>query len=322
MRTDQRLHPKLTHKVFIDGAAGTTGLEIAERLAGRSEFTLITLDDTQRKDAGARREALNEADVAILCLPDEAAREAVELLDPASGTRVIDASSAHRTADGWCYGFPELVGRERVADARRVSNPGCYPTGFLGLVAPLVKAALLPADWPFTVNAVSGYSGGGKALIGRYEDGDAPAFRAYGYDLAHKHLPEMKTHAGLEHPVLFAPAVVPAYRGMLVEVPLHLGAMATDPHADALRDALDEFYAGSAVVSVHQGDTPAELLLETKAQPDDGMELFVFGNEGGWNARLVARLDNLGKGASGAAVQNLNLLCGLPETAGLRLASA
>ena len=322
MRTRARLHPTLTHKVFIDGAAGTTGLEIAERLAGRSEFALITLDDAQRKDAAARREALNEADVAILCLPDEAAREAVDLLDPASGTRVIDASSAHRTADGWCYGFPELVGRERVADARRVSNPGCYPTGFLGLVAPLVKAGLLPADWPFTVNAVSGYSGGGKALIERYENEGAPAFRAYGYDLAHKHLPEMKTHAGLEHPVLFAPAVVPAYRGMLVEVPLHLGAMSTDPHSDALRDALAEFYAGSNVVSVHSGVTPAELLLDPQAEPDDGMKLFVFGNERGWNARLVARLDNLGKGASGAAVQNLNLLCGLEETAGLHLPSA
>ena len=322
MRTSQRLHLTLTYKVFIDGAAGTTGLEIADRLAGRREFALITLDDTQRKDTAARREALNEADVAILCLPDEAAREAVELLDPATGTRIIDASSAHRTAEGWCYGFPELVGRDRVSDARRVSNPGCYPTGFLGLVAPLVNAELLPADWPFTVNAVSGYSGGGKALIGRYEDEGAPAFRAYGYDLAHKHLPEMKAHAGLEHPVLFAPAVVPAYRGMLVEVPLHLGAMKTDTHADSLRDTLSQFYADSEVVSVHQGETPAELLLGTDAEPDDGMKLFVFGNEGGWNARLVARLDNLGKGASGAAVQNLNLMCGLDETAGLILSAA
>lgn len=322
MRTNPRLHLTLTHKVFIDGAAGTTGLEIAERLAGRSEFTLITLGEAQRKDAAARREALNEADVAILCLPDDAAREAVELLDPASGTRVIDASSAHRTADGWCYGFPELVGSERVADARRVSNPGCYPTGFLGLVAPLVKAGLLPADWPFTVNAVSGYSGGGRALIERYQEEAAPAFRAYGYDLAHKHLPEMQALAGLEHPVLFAPAVVPAYRGMFVEVPLHLGAMSTDPHADTLRDALAEFYACSKVVSVHQGDTPAELVLETDAEPDDSMRLFVFGNQGGWNARLVARLDNLGKGASGAAVQNLNLLCGLEETTGLHLPPA
>ena len=307
------------HKVFIDGAAGTTGLEIAARLEGRSEFTLITLDDERRKDASARREALNEADVAILCLPDDAAREAVGLIDPASGTRVIDASSAHRTAEGWCYGFPELVGADRVADARRISNPGCYPTGFLALVAPLVREGLLPADWPYTVNAVSGYSGGGKALIERFEAGGAPAFRAYGYDMAHKHLPEMKRHAGLEHPVIFAPAVVPAYRGMIVEVPLHLGAMANDPSADALRDALRAFYAGSEVVTVRDTGVPGELLLEQDAAPWDGIELAVFGNEGGWNARLVARLDNLGKGASGAAVQNLNLLCGLSETAGLQL---
>ena len=312
----------MPHKIFIDGAAGTTGLEIAERLAPRSEFSLITLDDDRRKDAGARREALNEADVAILCLPDDAAREAVELIDPASGTRVIDASSAHRTTEGWCYGFPELVGTERVADARRVSNPGCYPTGFLGLIAPLVRAGLLPADWPYTVNAVSGYSGGGKALVERYESGEAPGFRAYGYDLAHKHLPEMKAHAGLDYPVLFAPAVVPVYRGMIVEVPLHLGAMPNDPHADALRGALAEFYEGSQVVKVRTDPGQKELVLEPGAEPDDGMELFVFGNEGGWNVRLVARLDNLGKGASGAAVQNLNLLCGLPETAGLKLGSA
>ena len=312
----------MTHKVFIDGAAGTTGLEIAERLAGRSEFTLITLDETQRKDTSARREALNEADVAILCLPDAAAVEAVSLIDPAQGTRVIDASSAHRTAEGWCYGFPELVGSQRVADARRVSNPGCYPTGFLGLVAPLVRESLLPADWPYTVNAVSGYSGGGKALIERFEAAGAPAFRSYGYDLAHKHLAEMQAHAGLEHTVLFAPSVVPAYRGMIVEVPLHLGAMEGGPHADELRAALAEFYSASAVVTVSDAPAPAELLLDERAAPWDGMELFVFGNEGGWNCRLVARLDNLGKGASGAAVQNLNLLCGLPETAGLKLIPA
>jgi N-acetyl-gamma-glutamyl-phosphate reductase len=309
----------VTHTVFIDGAAGTTGLEIAERLEGRSEFTLIRLDDAQRKNAEARREALNEADIAILCLPDDAAREAVELIDPANGTRVIDASSAHRTTEGWCYGFPELVGSERVADARRVSNPGCYPTGFLALVAPLVRAGLLPADWPYTVNAVSGYSGGGKALIERFESEGAPAFRAYGYDLAHKHLPEMKAHAELAHPVLFAPSVAAAYRGMIVEVPLHLGAMDEGPHADSLRDALASFYENSPVVAVHGNVPVGELLLDRDAAPSDDMELFVFGNEGGWNARLVARLDNLGKGASGAAVQNLNLMCGLPETAGLRL---
>ena len=312
----------MAHKLFIDGAAGTTGLEIADRLAGRDEFALIRLDDAQRKDAGARRDALNEADIAILCLPDEAAREAVELLDQASGTRVIDASSAHRTTEGWCYGFPELVGRERVADARRVSNPGCYPTGFLALVAPLVREGLLPADWPYTGNAVSGYSGGGKALIERFEADGAPAFRAYGYDMAHKHLPEMQAHAELDHPVLFAPSVVPAFRGMIVEVPLHLGAMEGNPHADSLRDALSAFYAESPVVTVRDKAQVGELLLERDAQPGDGLELFVFGNEGGWNARLVARLDNLGKGASGAAVQSLNLMCGLPETTGLRLSPA
>ena len=309
----------MADRIFIDGAAGTTGLEILDRLNGRSEFELIQLDEAHRKSAEARREALNEADIAILCLPDDAERDAVELLDPAKGTRIIDASSAHRTTEGWCYGFPELVGRERVADARRVSNPGCYPTGFLGLVAPLVREGLLPADWPFTVNAVSGYSGGGKAMIADFERDDAPGFRAYGYDLRHKHLPEMQARAGLEHSVLFAPAVVPVYRGMIVEVPLHLGAMAGEPHADDLRASLADFYTGSSVVSVRRDGNPSELVLHRDAAPWDGMELFVFGNDGGWNARLVARLDNLGKGASGAAIQNLNLMCGLPETTGLSL---
>jgi len=308
--------------VFVDGAAGTTGLEILERLAGRDGLTLIELDESRRKDEAARREALNEADIAILCLPDEAARQAMELLDPAAGTRVIDASSAHRTTEGWCYGFPELVGRERVAEARRVSNPGCYPTGFLALVAPLVREGLLPADWPYTVNAVSGYSGGGKSLIERFQMEGAPAFRAYGYDMAHKHRAEMKAHAGLKHGVIFAPSVVPAYRGMIVEVPLHLGAMAGEPSADTLRAALDDFYADSPVISVRGSSVPSELLLEENAPPSDGMELFVFGNTGGWHARLVARLDNLGKGASGAAIQSLNLMCGLPETTGLRLPAA
>ncbi|MCP5393658.1 MAG: N-acetyl-gamma-glutamyl-phosphate reductase [Sphingomonadaceae bacterium] len=308
----------MTTSIFIDGAEGTTGLEIRERLAGRSEFALTTLEGDARKDLDARRAALNAADVAILCLPDDAAREAVALIENDT-TRVIDASSAHRVADGWTYGFPELVGREAVANARFVSNPGCYPTGFLALVAPLVRAGLIPADWPYTVNAVSGYSGGGKALIARFEAEGAPAFRAYGYDMAHKHRAEMKLHGGLRHEVIFAPSVVPAYRGMVVEVPLHLGAMAGNPTADSLRAALQEFYAGSQVVSVVDGAAPAELLLEKDAQPSDRLELFVFGNEGGWHARLVARLDNLGKGASGAAVQSLNLMTGLPEETGLSL---
>ncbi|HEU4821084.1 MAG TPA: N-acetyl-gamma-glutamyl-phosphate reductase [Qipengyuania sp.] len=310
----------MPHTIFIDGAAGTTGLEILDRLHGRTEFEILALDEARRKDTAARREALNEAGIAILCLPDEAAVEAVALIDPASATRVIDASSAHRTDPDWTYGFPELTGRERVAQARRVSNPGCYPTGFLALVAPLVREGLLPADWPYTVNAVSGYSGGGKALVERFEQGEPDiAFRTYGLDLAHKHRPEMKLHAGLKHGVIFAPAVIPAYRGMVVEVPLHLGAMDGEVTADRLRASLKEFYADSKVIRVADDGALPELLIRADEEPSDSMELHVRGNEEGYHARLIAVLDNLGKGASGAAIQSLNLMCGLPETAGLRL---
>ena len=294
-------------RVFIDGAAGTTGLEIHDRLKDRSEFELLVLDDASRKDTAARKEALHEADIAILCLPDDAARESVAL-SKGSDTRIIDASSAHRVADGWTYGFPEITGHDAVANARLVSNPGCYPTGFLALVAPLVRAGLLPADWPFTVNAVSGYSGGGKALVDRFEHDIAIGFRTYGLDLAHKHRPEMKAHAGLTHPVIFAPSVVPVYRGMLVEVPLHLGAIDEALTPDRLRDALRAHFEGSRIVRVQESDETSELLLRADAAASDAMELFVFG-----------RLDNLGKGASGAAIQNLNIMCGLPEAAGLRL---
>ena len=308
----------MAHSVFIDGAAGTTGLEIRERLAGRGEFKLVVLDEARRKDQSARRAALNEADFAILCLPDDAAREAVALIDPASKTRVIDASSAHRVADGWTYGFPELIGREEVATACFVSNPGCYPTGFLALVAPLIKAGLLPADWPYTVNAVSGYSGGGKALIERFEAEADIAFRAYGLALEHKHLAEMRAYAGLAHPPVFSPSVVPAHRGMVVDIPLPLEAIEGAASPQALHAALAQFYGGSDIVAVHS-DQPGELLLRQGAQAWDGLELWVFGNTDGSQVRLVARLDNLGKGASGAAVQNLNLMAGLPETAGLTL---
>ena len=312
----------MTHRIFIDGAAGTTGLEIRERLIERDEFELLVLDDARRKDDQARREALNECDIAILCLPDDAAREAVKLVDPASGTRIIDASSAHRVTDGWCYGFPELLGRERVSEARRVSNPGCYPTGFLALIAPLVREGLLPADWPYTVNAVSGYSGGGKSLIERFDQDEDIAFRTYALDLTHKHLSEIKLHGGLEHEVIFAPAVVRAFRGMIVEVPLHLGAMKHEVTADQLRDVLAEFYSDSSIITVHNQNDLGELLLRENQSASDAMELYLFGNAEGYHARLLARLDNLGKGASGAAVQNLNLMCGLSETAGLRLLDA
>jgi N-acetyl-gamma-glutamyl-phosphate reductase len=303
--------------VFIDGAAGTTGLEIAERLAPRAEFELLVLDDARRKDAAMRREAFHAADFAVLCLPDDAAVEAVALAE-GSTARIIDASSAHRVAPGWTYGFPEIVGRERIAAASRVSNPGCYPTGFIALLAPLIRNALLPADWPYVCHAVSGYSGGGKALIARFEEDADIAYRDYGLALGHKHVPEMREYAGLAHNPLFAPAVIPAHRGMLVEVPLHLDQMPRAAPTDGLRDCLRHFYAGSEVVTVHE-DTPDELLLRRAAPCSDQLELWVFGARDGSQARLVARLDNLGKGASGAAVQSLNLMAGLPETAGLVL---
>ena len=307
----------MTATIFIDGAAGTTGLEIVERLQTRSEFSLLILDDEQRKSAEARREAYHAADYAVLCLPDEAAIEAVQLAE-GSKVRIIDASSAHRVAPGWTYGFPELIGRDKVAAASRVSNPGCYPTGFLALLAPLVRQGLLPGDWPYICHAVSGYSGGGKALIARFEDDRDIAFRDYGLAINHKHVPEMQEYAGLAHAPLFAPAVVPAHRGMVVEVPLHLGMMPRAAPTDGLRDHLRHFYAGSPVVRLNE-ETPDELLLRASAAASDRLELFVFGSKDGNQARLVARLDNLGKGASGAAVQSLNLMAGLEETAGLVL---
>lgn len=308
----------MAQTVFIDGAAGTTGLEIADRLAAREEFALVVLEGARRKDAAARAEALNAADFAILCLPDDAAREAVALIDPASAVRVIDASSAHRVAPGWVYGFPEVSGREAVEQAMRVSNPGCYSTGFIALVAPLVRAGLLPADWPYTCNAVSGYSGGGKALIARFEADPDIAWRGYALGLTHKHVPEMQARCGLALPPLFTPAVIPAHRGMAVEVPLPLGAIPGAASADELRACLREFYAGSSVVTL--GEEPdGELLLRRSQEPCDRMDLYVFASADGSQARLVALLDNLGKGASGAAVQSLNLMAGLGETAGLRL---
>ena len=307
----------MTHKLFIDGAAGTTGLEIVERMAGRSEFELLVLSDDQRKSAEARREAYHAADFAVLCLPDEAAIEAVALAEE-SKVRIIDASSAHRTAPGWTYGFPELIGRDKVAAAARVTNPGCYPTGFLALLAPLVRHGLLPASWPYVCHAVSGYSGGGKAMIARFEAQPDLAYRDYGLAMGHKHVPEMQKFAGLAYPPVFAPAVIGAHRGMVVEVPLHLAQMERAAPTDGLRDLLVDFYKDSAVVQVHE-DTPDELLLRRSVAPSDQLDLYVFGARDGNQARLVATLDNLGKGASGAAVQSLNLMAGLPETAGLNL---
>jgi N-acetyl-gamma-glutamyl-phosphate reductase len=308
----------MPHTVFIDGAAGTTGLEIADRLAGRAEFTLVALEGDRRKDPAARREALNEADFAVLCLPDDAAREAVALIDPASKVRVIDASTAHRVAPGWTYGFPEVSGHSAVAEAHRISNPGCYSTGFIGLVAPLVRAGLLPADWPYTCHAVSGYSGGGKGLIARFAEDTDIAWRGYALALGHKHVPEMQARCGLALPPLFTPAVIPAHRGMVVEVPLPLAAMQGTGTPQAMREWLANFYGDSRVV-VMGAEPEGELLLRQSRAPNDRMDLYVFANADGSQAQLLAVLDNLGKGASGAAVQSLNLMAGLDETAGLRL---
>lgn len=310
----------MPYSVFIDGAAGTTGLEIADRLGAREEFDLVRLPEDQRKDVHARREAINDSDFVILCLPDEAAKQAVSLIEN-DRTRVIDASSAHRTAADWVYGFAEFRDgqRERIAGARFVSNPGCYPTGFLGLVAPLVARGLLPADWPYTVNAVSGYSGGGKALIERFEQQADIGFRSYGLTLEHKHMPEMKRHAGLAHDVIFAPSVVRAYRGMIVEVPLNLAAMGGGAKAGDLLDALKLHYNGSAIVRPHEGNGISELLLNENDPATDRLDLFVFANESGDQVRLIAKLDNLGKGAAGSTVQDLNIMAGLDETLGLRL---
>jgi N-acetyl-gamma-glutamyl-phosphate reductase len=312
-------------KIFIDGAAGTTGLEIRERLAGRRDVELVQLSDAERKDTHARAHALNQSDLVILCLPDEAARQAVGLIEN-NAVRVIDASTAHRTAPGWVYGFPELDADQRgkIAKAARVANPGCYPTGFLALVAPLVRAGIIPKDFPLTVNAVSGYSGGGKAMIEEFENKKSPAYvetvsRIYALTLAHKHVPEMQIHAGLAHPPVFAPSVARYYRGMIVEVPLQLWALPGKPTTASLLGVLEEAYRDEALIELGTlMDTMTAKSLDAEMlKLTNGMKLFVFGNDKTGQARLVAVLDNLGKGAGGAAVQNMNIMLGLPETEGL-----
>ena len=300
--------------VFIDGDQGTTGLQIHERLRGRTDLSLFTLDASERKDPRRRAEAINACDIAILCLPDAAAREAVNaIVNPA--VRVIDASSAHRTHPDWTYGFPEMTPGQaaRIANARRVTNPGCYPTGAIGLLRPLVQAGLVPASYPVSIHAVSGYSGRGRAGVEEYEGPDAvsaPAFQVYGLELAHKHPPEIQQHAGLAQRPIFVPAYGAFRQGIVLTVPVALRLLAPDVDGATLHACLARYYAGAAhvhVLPLHESCVLKHLDPQVLNGTND-MHLSVFPNMEHGHVLLSAVFDNLGKGASGAAVQNLNLM--------------